>query len=45
LDNGTITSSDHIIDLNGETQAQFSLHLHQIQLVMAKENYKTTLGY
>jgi len=45
LDNGTITSSDYIIDLNGETQAQFSLHLHQIQLVMAKENYKTTLGY
>jgi len=45
LDNGVITSSDYIIDLNGETQAQFNLHLHQIQLVMAKENYKTTLGY
>lgn len=45
LENGVITSSDYIIDLNAETQAQFSLHLHQIQLVMAKENYKTTLGY
>ncbi len=45
LDNGVITSSDYITDLNAETQAQFSLHLHQIQLVMAKENYRTTLGY
>lgn len=45
LDNGVITSSDYITDLNGETQAQFSLHLHQIQLVMVKENYRTSLGY
>ena len=45
LENGVITSSDYIIDLNAETQAQFSLHLHQIQLIMAKESYKTTLGY
>ena len=45
LENGVITSTDYIIDLNAETQAQFSLHLHQIQLIMAKESYKTTLGY
>lgn len=45
LENGVITSSDYITDLNAETQAQFSLHLHQIQLIMAKEAYKTTLGY
>lgn len=45
LDNGTITSSDYIIDLNGENQAQFNLKLHEIQLLMAKQNYNTTLGY
>ncbi|MBS1637276.1 MAG: TolC family protein [Bacteroidetes bacterium] len=45
LDNGIITSSDYIVDLNAENQAQFNLKLHQIQLMMAKENYNTTLGY
>lgn len=45
LDNGVITSSDFIIDLNSENQAQFNLKLHEIQLLMAKENYNTTLGY
>ncbi|MGZ3883755.1 MAG: TolC family protein [Bacteroidia bacterium] len=45
LDNGIITSSDFIIDLNSENQAQFNLKLHEIQLMMAKENYNTTLGY
>lgn len=45
LDNGVITSSDYIIDLNAENQAQFNKTLHQIQLMMAKENYNTTLGY
>lgn len=45
LDNGVITSSDFIIDLNAENQSQFNLKLHEIQLIMAKENYNTTLGY
>lgn len=45
LDNGVITSSDYIVDLNSENQAQFNLKLHQIQLMMAKQNYNTTLGY
>lgn len=45
LDNGVITSSDYIVDLNAENQAQFNLKLHQIQLMMARENYNTTLGY
>ncbi|MFN8397108.1 MAG: hypothetical protein U0176_20970 [Bacteroidia bacterium] len=30
LDNGAITSSDYIVDLNGENRAQFNLKLHQI---------------
>lgn len=45
LDNGVITSSDFIVDLNSENQSQFNLKLHEIQLIMAKENYNTTLGY
>lgn len=45
LDNGVITSSDYLVDLNAENQAQFNKTLHQIQLMMAKENYNTTLGY
>lgn len=45
LDNGIIKSSDYIVDLNAENQAQFNLKLHEIQLLMAKQNYNTTLGY
>lgn len=45
LDNGVITSSDYIVDLNAENQAQFNLKLHEIQLMMAKQNYNTSLGY
>jgi outer membrane protein TolC len=45
LDNGIITSSDYIVDLNAENQSQFNLKLHEIQLMMAKESYNTTLGY
>ena len=45
LDNGAITPSDYIVDLNAENQAQFNLKLHEIQLLMAKQNYNTTLGY
>ncbi len=45
LDNGIITVSDFIVDLNAENQAQFNLKLHEIQLIIAKQNYNTTLGY
>lgn len=45
LDNGVIKSSDYIVDLNAENQAQFNLKLHEIQLILAKQNYNTTLGY
>jgi outer membrane protein TolC len=45
LDNGVITSADYIVDLNGENQAQFNQKLHEIQLMMAKQNYNTALGY
>lgn len=45
LDNGVITSADYIVDLNADNQAQFNLRLHRVQLLIAKENYNTTLGY
>lgn len=45
LDNGIITSSDFIVDLNAENQAMYNLKLHKIQLMMARENYNTSLGY
>lgn len=45
LDNGVITSADFLVDLNGENQAQFNLKLHQIQLLMAKENFNTAQGF
>ena len=45
LDNGVITTSDYIVDLNAENQAQFNLKLREIQLIMSKQNYNTTLGY
>lgn len=45
LDNGVITSADYIIDLNADNQAQFNLQLHRVQLLIARENYNTTLGY
>jgi outer membrane protein TolC len=44
LDNGTITASDYIIDLNGEIQAKIQLKTHEIQLVQEKVNYLTIKG-
>jgi outer membrane protein TolC len=45
LDNGVITASDYIVELNAENQALFNKKLHEIQLMMAHENYNNTLGY
>ncbi len=45
LDNGTITASDYITELNAESQAQLNMKLHELQLMMAKINYNTTLGF
>jgi outer membrane protein TolC len=44
LENGLITSSDYIIQLNGEIQARLQLELHRIQLEQARINYLTTKG-
>lgn len=45
LDNGTITPSDYLTELNAESQAQLNMKLHEIQLMMAKINLNTTLGF
>ncbi len=44
LENGVITSNDFIRELNAEDQAKQNLVIHKIQLMMAKQNYKLTLG-
>lgn len=44
LDNGSITSSAYLDELNRETRATMELELHRIQLSMAKVNYLKTIG-
>ncbi len=44
LENGVITSNDFIRELNAEDQAKQNLVIHKIQLLLAQQNYKLTLG-
>ncbi|WP_159517144.1 TolC family protein [Sunxiuqinia indica] len=44
LENGTITSSDYIQDLNAEIAARITLETHKIQVEAAKINYQTIKG-
>ncbi|MCF8232308.1 MAG: TolC family protein [Bacteroidales bacterium] len=44
LDNGAITSSEYIEQLNNQKNAQLEYELHQIQLEKAKVEYNLTLG-
>ena len=44
MNNGTLTSSDYISDLNAEVQAKINFQIHKIQLVQTKINYLTLLG-
>jgi outer membrane protein TolC len=44
LDYGTVTSNDYISYLNAEDQAKQGLLLHQIQLLLAQYNAKTSAG-
>lgn len=44
LENGVITASDYITELNAENQAAQNLAIHQIQLLMAKMNYHLITG-
>lgn len=44
LENGTITSSDYIQDLNAEMAARITFETHKVQLEAAKINYQTIKG-
>ena len=44
LENGTITSSDYIQDLNAEMAARITFESHKVQLEAAKINYQTING-
>lgn len=44
LENGTATTNDYISHINAEDQAKQNRLLHQIQLLMAQYNHKTTTG-
>ncbi|MBT8386481.1 MAG: TolC family protein [Ignavibacteria bacterium] len=44
LENGVITPSDYIRELNAEDAAKENLEIHKIQLLLAQYNYKITTG-
>jgi Outer membrane protein len=44
LENGVITSTDYLADLNAETSAKINLETHKIQLIQAKANYLLAKG-
>lgn len=44
LENGVVTATDYLTELNAFAQAQLDRETHRIQLVKATINYLTTLG-
>ena len=44
LDNGVITSTEYLLELNNETMAKINLETHKIQLVQAETMYQLALG-
>ena len=44
LENGIITSSDYVTELNAENQAMLNQQLHEIQLLQSQYNYKLITG-
>jgi outer membrane protein TolC len=44
LNNGVITTSDYLNELNAETQARINLETHKIQLEQAKVSYLLGMG-
>jgi outer membrane protein TolC len=45
LENGVITSTEYLTELNAENAAELNLKLHQVQLGLAKAQYNILLGY
>ena len=44
LENGVITATDYLVELNEETEARIRLETHKIQLVQARIDYLTARG-
>ena len=44
LENGVITASDYLLELNREDKAKQTLVLHEVQLLQAKQNRKIHIG-
>lgn len=44
LDNGTMTATDYVTELNKESLARISLATHRVMLMQAKANYLTIQG-
>jgi outer membrane protein TolC len=44
LQNGVITANDYLLDINAESQARQDRVLHEVQLLMARYDHKTTTG-
>lgn len=44
LDNGVVTSSEYLSELNAEHQAALTLETHKIQLIKAQQDYRITIG-
>lgn len=45
LENGSITSTDYLIDLNAETVSKINMEIHKIELIKAVTKYNSVLGY
>lgn len=44
LENGTITSSEYLTELNAESKARLDLQLHKIQLIQAQTDFISATG-
>jgi len=44
LENGVINANDYLLDVNATAEARQDRSIHQMQLLMAQFNYKTTSG-
>lgn len=45
LENGVITSTEYVTELNAENTAELNLLFHQVQRVIARVQYNTLAGY
>lgn len=44
MENGVISATEYLTELNNENQAKLNLKIHELQLLSAQVNYRTTQG-